>query len=71
MGTADSAGLPAVLAATTPDAGGRFYGPSGPRHLGGAPAEQTLYSRLRSEADAARVWEVSVRLTGVPLESSR
>ena len=26
--------------------GGRFYGPSGPGHLGGAPAEQETYSRL-------------------------
>jgi len=65
LGTADSAGLPALLAATAPDAQlAPFYGPSGPGHLGGPPAEQQLYSRLRSEADAARSWDVSLRLTG-------
>ena len=68
VGTPQSAALPAVLAATVADPGvGRFYGPSGPGHVGGAPAEQPLYSRLRSEEEAARVWEVSQRLTGVTL----
>lgn len=65
VGTAVSAGLPALLAATAPDAGRRFYGPSGPGHLGGRPAEQRLYSRLRSEADARRIWDASVELAGV------
>ncbi|PRZ40895.1 NAD(P)-dependent dehydrogenase (short-subunit alcohol dehydrogenase family) [Antricoccus suffuscus] len=65
VGSVDSAGLPAVLAATTPDAGGRFYGPRGVGHLGGAPAEQKLYSRLRSEDDAERMWRVSEELTKI------
>lgn len=65
VGTVASAGLPALLAATTPDAGGKLYGPSGPGHTGGAPAEQPLYPPLRSAEDAARVWELSQRLTGV------
>jgi NAD(P)-dependent dehydrogenase (short-subunit alcohol dehydrogenase family) len=66
LGTADSAGLPALMAATVPAAQlAAFYGPSGPGHLGGAPAAQKLYSRLRSEADAVRIWDVSTRLTGV------
>lgn len=64
LGTADSAGLPALLAATS-GLPSRFYGPNGPGHLGGAPAEQKLYSRLRSPEDAARVWAVSEELTGV------
>jgi NAD(P)-dependent dehydrogenase (short-subunit alcohol dehydrogenase family) len=59
-GTPDSAALPALLAATAPDAGGRMYGPRGPGHVGGAPAEQRLYRPLRDEAEAARVWEVSL-----------
>lgn len=67
VGTPASAALPAVLAATAPDAGGRFYGPRGPGHLGGPPAEQRLYSRLRSPEEAQRVWEVSQELTGVSL----
>ena len=63
IGTVASAGLPAVYAVTSPDAeGGRFYGPSGPGHLGGPPAEQQLYSRLRSPDDARRIWEISEQL---------
>jgi NAD(P)-dependent dehydrogenase (short-subunit alcohol dehydrogenase family) len=66
FGTVDSAGLPAIYAATNPDAArARFYGPSGPGHVGGAPAEQKLYSRIISEADARRIWAISEELTGV------
>ena len=66
VGTVETATLPALLAATGTDArGGRFYGPSGPRHLGGPPAEQRLYSRLRSADEARRVWRVSEELTKV------
>lgn len=64
VGTPDSAALPALLAATTPDSG-RFYGPSGPGHAGGAPAEQRLYSRLTSPDDAARMWTLSETLLGL------
>lgn len=68
VGTPETAALPALLAATGPDAaGGRMYGPSGPGHLGGAPAEQALYRPLRDAAEAARVWEVSERQAGVVL----
>lgn len=65
FGTAESAGLPALLAATAPDAGGKFFGPSGPQHLGGAPGEQRLFPRLTREADAARIWDVSEKLADV------
>ena len=61
VGTAESAGLPALMAATGSES---FYGPGGLGHLGGAPAPQTLYSRLRSTEDAARIWTASVKLTG-------
>jgi NAD(P)-dependent dehydrogenase (short-subunit alcohol dehydrogenase family) len=64
LGTVDTAGLPALMAATHPDAcGGAFYGPSGPGHLGGPPAEQTLYPPLRSTEEAQQIWEVSQELT--------
>jgi NAD(P)-dependent dehydrogenase (short-subunit alcohol dehydrogenase family) len=64
VGTPETAALPALYAATSPQAkNGRFYGPKGPGHLGGAPAEQTLYSRLRSQDEARRVWQVSEELT--------
>ncbi len=68
LGTAESAGLPALLAATSPHAqGGRLYGPSGPGNLGGAPAEHALFRPLRDPAEAERVWRVSEELTGVPV----
>jgi NAD(P)-dependent dehydrogenase (short-subunit alcohol dehydrogenase family) len=67
LGTPETAALPALYAATSPDAkAGAFYGPSGVGHLGGAPAEQKLYSRLGSAEEARRVWEVSEQLTKVP-----
>ncbi|GAA3779648.1 SDR family oxidoreductase [Plantactinospora mayteni] len=64
LGTVETAQLPALMAATDPDAKpGALYGPSGPGNLGGAPAEQQLYPPLRSIEDAARVWEISEQLT--------
>jgi len=68
FGTADSAGLPALLAATSVDAHS-FYGPRGLGNMGGAPAEQKLYSRLRSTDDAARIWQVSQQLANVKFPS--
>jgi len=65
VGTVESAALPALLAATAPDAGGRQYGPRGPGGLGGAPGEETPYRPLRSTEDAAWVWDVTQELTGV------
>ncbi|MEV7609788.1 SDR family oxidoreductase [Microbacterium sp. NPDC089320] len=71
LGTADTAGLPALYAATSPDAvGGGFYGPSGLLHLGGRPGPQKLYSRLRDDEAAARICRVSEELTGVPVRGA-
>ncbi|MFD2796477.1 SDR family oxidoreductase [Promicromonospora vindobonensis] len=65
LGTVETAQLPALVAATDPASRpGALYGPSGPGNLGGPPAEQKMYGPLRSSADAARVWEISERLTG-------
>lgn len=70
FGTVESAKLPALMAATSPEAnGGALYGPRGFRHLGGPPAEQPLYSRVRSEDDAARIWQISEELTGIAIPS--
>lgn len=70
MGTVQSAGLPALMAATTPgDQGGKFYGPNGLLGLGGRPAEQTLYPRLRSPEDAKRMWDLTQQLVRVQLPS--
>ena len=58
--------LPALYAATSPDArGGRLYGPNGFLHISGAPAEQELYKNARSEDDAKRIWDLSEEMTGV------
>ncbi|TDT31599.1 NAD(P)-dependent dehydrogenase (short-subunit alcohol dehydrogenase family) [Streptomyces sp. BK208] len=65
LGTVRTARLPALYAATSPDAErGALYGPRGPGHLGGPPARQKLYSRLRSTDEARRLWERSAELTG-------
>jgi NAD(P)-dependent dehydrogenase (short-subunit alcohol dehydrogenase family) len=67
VGTPETAALPAVYAAASPESeGGRLYGPSGLGHLGGPPAEQKLYSRLVSTVDATRSWKLSEKLTGRP-----
>jgi NAD(P)-dependent dehydrogenase (short-subunit alcohol dehydrogenase family) len=66
FGTPESAALPAVYAATSPDAtGGLLYGPKGFNHLGGAPAEEPMYSRLANPQDGRKIWEMSEQLVGV------
>jgi NAD(P)-dependent dehydrogenase (short-subunit alcohol dehydrogenase family) len=71
LGTVETAGLPALYAATSPEArSARFYGPSGPGHLGGPPAEQELYSPLRSVEDARRIWRISEELTKAPFSAT-
>ncbi len=66
MGTVETAVLPALLAATSPDAhGGGFYGPSRFGGLSGGPALQDLYRPLRSTEDAARLWSISEDLANV------
>jgi NAD(P)-dependent dehydrogenase (short-subunit alcohol dehydrogenase family) len=63
-GTVETAALPALMAATDPQAKpGVLYGPSGFGNTSGAPAEQRMYSPLRSADEAARVWAVSEQLT--------
>jgi NAD(P)-dependent dehydrogenase (short-subunit alcohol dehydrogenase family) len=71
LGTVETAKLPALMAATIPEAkSGALYGPRGPGHLGGPPAEQRMYSRLRSTDDAQRMWHVSEKLTKVSFTTS-
>ncbi|MEV0732893.1 SDR family oxidoreductase [Polymorphospora sp. NPDC050346] len=63
-GTVETAKLPALMAAADPGAKpGVLYGPSGPGNLGGPPAEQRMYTPLRSTEEAQRVWQVSEQLT--------
>ena len=64
VGTAETAGLPALMAATDPAAKpGALYGPSGPGTLSGPPAEQRMHRTLHSLTEAARVWQVSEEMT--------
>jgi NAD(P)-dependent dehydrogenase (short-subunit alcohol dehydrogenase family) len=72
VGTPETAALPALMAATADNAPGdsRFYGPSGPGGLGGRPAAQKLWPRLRSRADARRAWDISRELTQVSLSAA-
>jgi NAD(P)-dependent dehydrogenase (short-subunit alcohol dehydrogenase family) len=68
VGTVESAALPALMAATAPDADlAELYGPGGPGHVGGPPATQRLYPPLRDQPEAARVWERTHELVGLPL----
>ncbi|MFD2026321.1 SDR family oxidoreductase [Promicromonospora aerolata] len=63
-GTVESAALPALMAATDPQAEpGALYSPRGFGNTSGAPAEQRMYPPLRSADEAARVWDVSEQLT--------
>ncbi|WP_280219998.1 SDR family oxidoreductase [Nocardia neocaledoniensis] len=70
VGTVESAKLPALYAATSPAAeSGRFYGPRGLGHLGGPPAEQKLYRRLRDPEAARRIWQLSEELTDLRINA--
>ncbi|MEU6408616.1 SDR family oxidoreductase [Microbispora sp. NPDC046933] len=71
FGTVETAILPALMAATDPGAKpGTLYGPSGLGNLSGPPAEQRMYSRLRSTDDAERVWQISERLTKITVAAA-
>ena len=59
--------LPTLRAATDPAAfGGSYWGPSRFFELSGPPAPARISKRARDEAVAARLWDASERLTGVP-----
>ena len=59
-GTVESAALPALIAATAPRSGGRFYGPK--RVIGGPPAVQEPWSSFTDSDAGRRLWEESERL---------
>ncbi|WP_406691635.1 SDR family oxidoreductase [Saccharopolyspora sp. ID03-671] len=71
VGTVRTAQLPALHAATSPDAErGGFYGPRGPGRMGGPPGAQKLYAPLRKSEDARRLWQISEELTKTPIPHS-
>lgn len=70
-GTVETAALPALMAATDPQAKpGALYGPSGFGNTSGAPAEQRIYPPLRGADEAARVWAVSEQLTRTAISAA-
>jgi NAD(P)-dependent dehydrogenase (short-subunit alcohol dehydrogenase family) len=61
---ADRGALPALFAATSPDAlGGHYYGPNGFRELKGTPTEARIPDRANDATVAARLWHTSQELT--------
>jgi NAD(P)-dependent dehydrogenase (short-subunit alcohol dehydrogenase family) len=60
---------PILFAATSPQARpGVYYGPGGFSELRGAPAPALIMPRAREAAAAARLWDVSGKLTGTSFE---
>src|SRR5258705_1389581 len=60
---------PILFAATSPEARpGAYYGPGGFGELRGAPARALMMPQARDAAAAARLWDVSAKLTGSPFE---
>ncbi|HTF47223.1 MAG TPA: SDR family oxidoreductase [Pseudonocardia sp.] len=58
--------LPALYAATSPDAvGGGYYGPDGFGELTGGVTPAAMPRQARDREAARRLWELSERLTGV------
>lgn len=58
--------LPTLYAATAPDAiGGAYYGPTGEEEKRGPLGFARVPDAAANQADAARLWQLSERLTGV------
>jgi NAD(P)-dependent dehydrogenase (short-subunit alcohol dehydrogenase family) len=70
--SAEAGAWPTVFAAVSPEAlGADYIGPLGFAHMRGRPGRDRSTRRSRNEADAARLWEISERLTGVRYEIGR
>ncbi|WP_394621879.1 oxidoreductase [Lentzea sp. JNUCC 0626] len=58
--------LPQLFAATSPDAhGGAYYGPGGFNSLWGYPATSGMTAAARDDLAANRLWELTIKLTGI------
>jgi NAD(P)-dependent dehydrogenase (short-subunit alcohol dehydrogenase family) len=61
--------LPTLYAATAPEArGGAYYGPDGRGETRGLPAPSWVSPQAMDTAAAARLWELSEKLTGVSVD---
>ncbi|WP_370204194.1 SDR family oxidoreductase [Aeromicrobium sp.] len=66
VGTVDSAGLPCLVAATSPTSdGGQFYGPQGLGGTSGRPGLQKLWKPLDDPEAGRRLWTWSEEAAGV------
>jgi NAD(P)-dependent dehydrogenase (short-subunit alcohol dehydrogenase family) len=64
--SAAAGALPTLFAATAPEVrGGDFVGPGGPFKMIGAPVKQRSNHASHDAHAAARLWDTSVKLTGV------
>lgn len=64
----DQASLPTLLAAIQLGVrGGDYFGPQGRGELKGAPGAARIHACARDEQAAARLWDLSVELTGADL----
>ena len=62
--------LPTLMAATKPDVnGGEYFGPGGFMELRGYPQKVQSNDRSHDEEVAAKLWEVSEKLTGASYEA--
>ncbi len=62
---------PILFAATSPEAKpGGYYGPDGLGELRGAPSRALIMPQARNAATAAKLWDVSGKLTGVSFEAA-
>ena len=65
----DKGALPTLRAAVDPGArGGEYFGPGGLLEVSGYPKRAFVAKTAKSREDAARLWEISERLTGVRYE---
>lgn len=65
---ASQGALPALFAATAPDAkAGAYYGPKGYAEMRGAPGMAAIPKQALDEEAAVRLWRVSERLTGLAI----
>ncbi|MEO9322312.1 SDR family oxidoreductase [Nocardioides sp. C4-1] len=66
VGTVETAPLPALVAATAEPADDSvLHAPGWPGHVGGPPSTTPLWKPLRDQVAAARLWDLSLQLTGV------
>ncbi|MBR0641914.1 SDR family oxidoreductase [Plastoroseomonas hellenica] len=66
---ADQGALPTLFAATSPEArGGTYYGPDKMSEVRGHPVEAKVPPLAKDAAAAARLWEISERLTKARFE---